>query len=158
MIRGGTGADSAAMGRIYSEAWKKAYAGIVPDEFLNRLTPETTAPPADKISPDNSLVYDVEGEAVGLVSFGPARTGEGCEIYSIYVRPDHWKSGIGGRLFAAACEKLAADGYKKLILWTLTENSNARAFYERMGMHRTAERIIEIAGKPLSETGYELDI
>lgn len=158
IIRNGASTDSIAMGRIYSEAWKKAYAGIVPDEFLNRLTPENAAPPPEKISPDNCLVYAVKGELVGLVSFGPSRTGEGCEIYSIYVRPDHWKSGIGSKLFAAACDKLAAAGYKKLILWTLAENIRARMFYERMGMHQTGERMIEIAGKSLPEAGYELDI
>ena len=158
MIRGGSGADSAAMGRIYCEAWKKAYAGIVPDEFLNWLTPEKSAPPAERISPDNCLVYDVDGEAVGLVSFGPARSGEGSEIYSIYVRPSYWKSGIGGSLFAAARDKLAQAGHKRLMLWTLTENQPARAFYERMGMRQAGGRTIEFAGKELSETGYEMDI
>ena len=161
MIRGGNSGDSAAMGRIYCEAWKKAYAGIVPGEFLGSLSPEMTAPPPERISPDNCFVYDIDGEAVGLVNFGEVREAGiagAAEIHSIYVRPDHWQGGIGRKLFAAACEKLAAAGYKKLILWTLAENTRARAFYERMGMKAFGEREIEIAGKVLSETGYEMDI
>ena len=143
MIRGGNSGDSAAMGRIYCEAWKKAYDGIVPGEFLERLTPEMAAPPPERISPDNCFVYDTGDGAIGLVSFGPCRdeaANGAAEIYSIYVLPVNWKSGIGSQLFAAAKDKLAYAGYKKLILWTLTENSRARAFYEKMGMREYSKR------------------
>ena len=161
MIRGGNSGDSAAMGRIYCEAWKKAYDGIVPGEFLERLTPEMAAPPPERISPDNCFVYDTGDGAIGLVSFGPCRdeaANGAAEIYSIYVLPVNWKSGIGSQLFAAAKDKLAYAGYKKLILWTLTENRRARAFYEKMGMREYSKRTTEIAGKALPETGYEMDI
>ena len=157
MIRGGIGSDSAAMGRIYCEAWKKAYAGIVQEDFLDSLTPETAAPPAGRITPENCVVCELDGEVVGLACFGQARDGSAGkgEIYSIYVLPGYWKQGTGRSLFEAVCDKLAEAGYSKLCLWTLSENSRARAFYERMGMRKTGERTTEIAGKPLPETGYE---
>lgn len=161
MIRGGTGADSLAMGRVYCEAWKQAYDGMVPSDFLDRLTPEMAAPPAERISPENSLVCEENGTVCGLVNFGPSRdpdTAGMAEIRSIYVLPDSWRRGTGRMLFEGAVEKLRCAGYKKLFLWVLADNSRARSFYERMGMKKAGKRMTEIAGKTLPEVRYERDI
>ena len=161
MIRGGTGADSRAMGRVYCEAWKAAYDGILPGGFLDSLTPETAAPPPDRVNPENSLVYEENGVVVGLVNFGESRDEETAgmaEIRSIYVLPGAWKKGVGRELFEAAAEKLHSAGYEKMFLWVLSDNSRARGFYERMGMTACCERKINIAGAELGETRYEMNI
>jgi len=156
MIRGGCKDDSLAMGRVYCEAWKSAYVGIVPQDFLDALTPEMAAPPAERIAPENCRVYEDGGEVAGLINFVPS--GDEGEIRSIYVLPTCWKGGVGRRLFSEACGALREAGCGKVFLWVLTENASARGFYERMGMSPAGEQTITIAGKELSETRYEMKL
>lgn len=161
MIRAGRAEDSPALGRIYAGAWKAAYRGIVPDDFLDSLTAEKAAPPPAAVRPDNCLVYEADGAAVALVNFGSGRDGgdeDKAEIRSIYILPDYWRGGIGSGLFRAAEDALRQAGYSKLFLWVLADNARARAFYARMGMHESVSRSIEIAGKPLTELRYEKSI
>lgn len=161
MIRPGTGRDSADMGRIYCLAWQRAYAGIVPDEFLESLSAENCAPPPEVIAPDNCRVYEEAGRAVGLVNFGPARDGGAddlAEVRTIYVLPEYWRKGIGRVLIRAAADAIRDAGYPGFFLWVLTENIRARRFYESMGLRFTGEeRAMEIAGKQLSESRYILE-
>lgn len=156
MIRGGIGSDSPAMGKVYCEAWRTAYRGIVSEEFLNELTPETAAPPPESISQDNTLVCVEDGRVVGLVNFGQGRDADGYELRSIYVLPGYWRKGVGRRLFTAAAEVIEAAGNAGFYLWVLTDNARARRFYESMGMQPVGRRVTEIAGRELPETCYSL--
>ena len=156
VVRPGSGADSAAMGRIYCEAWQAAYRGIVSEEFLGGLTPENCAPSPERISPDNCLVCEKDGEVVGLLNITFDGDDGFAEIRTIYVRPDYWSTGAGRLLFEAAKEAIAKAGYRGVFLWTLTQNARARRFYERMGMRAAGERHIDIAGQKLPETQYVL--
>lgn len=146
------------MGRVYCLSWQKAYEGIVPQDFLNHLTPENSAPPADRISAGNSRVFEENGEIVGLVNFGVSRTpiSENFgELRSIYVLPEHWAKGIGSRLFAEARAELKKAGFDGFYLWVLRDNLRARRFYEKMGMtSANAEKIDSIGGKELVEVKY----
>lgn len=161
MIRPGTSRDSADMGRIYCLAWQRAYAGIVPEEFLNALRPESCAPPPEVIAPDGCRVYEEAGRVVGLVNFGPDRddgAGGLAEVRTIYVLPQYWRRGIGRALMRAAADAVRDAGYPGYFLWVLAENVRARRFYESVGLRFTGEeRVIEIAAKPLSESRYILE-
>jgi ribosomal protein S18 acetylase RimI-like enzyme len=143
-IREITEADVDAVAALHVRTWQVGYAGIVPAEVLDRLDPaqfaarrrEQPAPPGAR-----TVVADADGRIVGFASFGPYRVEqshdrydpEAGELYAIYVDPDHWGSGIGRRLMAAARAGLARD-YPEMRLWVLEENHRARRFYERAGL------------------------
>ena len=150
--------DAAAIGRVYCEGWKAAYRGLMPDFFLNALTPQNCAPKPDHIAPDRRLVAEVDGDVVGTVTFGKGRENASlAEIQSIYVLPDHWSKGQGSDLFRAVMERAKAQGYPGLYVWTLEGNTRAKAFYEHMGMTATGEtREFEIAGSYLPEVRYQM--
>ena len=59
-----------------------------------------------------------------------AETGE---LYALYVAPAHWSTGAGRALTDAALDGLRAAGYRRVVLWTLTENARARRFYDKAG-------------------------
>ena len=59
-----------------------------------------------------------------------AETGE---LYALYVAPVHWSTGAGRALTDAALDGLRAVGYRRVVLWTLTENARARRFYDKAG-------------------------
>ena len=59
--------------------------------------------------------------------------GETGEVYAVYVAPAHWSTGAGRALTDAALDGLRAAGYRRVVLWTLTENARARRFYVNAG-------------------------
>ena len=159
MVRNASQNDRLNIGNIYCHSWKEAYKNIMPYAFLDSLTPEKSAPPHD-ISEKDNLLYEENGEVVGLVNFGKARNTSSDEktgeIRSIYVLPKYWRRGIGRELFFAAAEKLKSDGYEEFCLWVLKDNMRARLFYRRMGMTPAGEeRMINLAGTELSEIKYK---
>lgn len=155
MIRLPTQNDRLAIGHVYCEAWKAAYRGIVPDDFLDGLTDENCAPRS--IRSKGALICETEGRIIGAASFGARRDcpdAQTGELYSIYVLPECWRTGAGSALFEAVRNELRADGYSSMFLWTLSENRRARRFYEKMGMNAIGARTIIIGGRQLNETGY----
>lgn len=158
MIRRAAANDSIGMGAVYCYAWKEGYKKLIPADFLDSLTPENCAPVPSKISPENCLIYENNGEIVGVITFGESRdpSDPWGEIRTVYILPSHWRHGIGHQLFQAAANSLKESGYNGFYLWVLTDNSRARHFYESMGMVTDGEsRTITIAGAELSETKYK---
>ena len=149
--------DRQAIGEIFSAAWKAAYAGLMSADYLAGLTPQKCMPTGEIAG--NALVAGSEGRVAGIVTFGPSRdhTEPGhAELVAIYVLPEFWRQGFGTALFAATRAELTRQGYERMSLWVLRDNRRARSFYEKMGMTRSGERTIEIAGDTLPEVGYTL--
>ena len=155
MIRFPTPSDRLAIGHVYCTAWKAAYRGIIPSDYLDGLTDESCAPRS--IGDKGSLICEAGGKIVGATRFGARRDRKDAqtgELYSIYVLPERWSTGVGRALFEAAREELRADGFEAFFLWALTDNLRAVRFYERMGMTACETRTVSIGGKEVSETRF----
>ena len=135
--------DIDAVAVVQVRTWQAAYAGIVPAEVLDALDPAVNAANRrQRRIPGGArtLVAEADGVIVGFVSVGPYRTQRTRdeydrtvgELYAIYVSPEHWGTGAGRALMAAAREALA--GYPSFRLWVLEANHRARRFYERAGL------------------------
>ena len=68
MIRSPMPSDLLSIGHVYCAAWKAAYKGIVPDDFLGGLTDESCAPRSHR--PDSALVCEENGKIIGVAAFG----------------------------------------------------------------------------------------
>ena len=149
--------DLAAVARVYARSWRHAYRGIVPQDYLDRLSEGFW---------QQSLAQDVErtfvasegSEVIGVCTYGPARveafSGWG-EVVSLYVLPKRVGCGIGSRLLDAALAALAAEGFGDAYLWVLADNAPARAFYERRDFQLLErENVVEIDGERLREACY----
>lgn len=156
-IRKSVLSDALSMGNIYCKGWQKGYAGIVPQAFLDCLTPERCAP--EGIDFDSAFVAELNGELAGLLTFHPGEAEDEWVIQSFYVLPEHWRSGVGSALFAAAKDEFRRLGGKEFFLCTLRKNRRARAFYEKMGMRLTDDEFFfEVAGEKLPEVCYRMEI
>ncbi len=141
--------DAAAIGKIYCDSWKAAYKGIVPQDYLDSLTPEDRT-----INPADYLVLESEEGVV----FGLARPDWG-ELRAIYLLPEYWRKGSGTALFQAAEAELGRRGYSRYFLWAFCENAQARRFYEKMGMRLSGrEQPFTLGGKELWECRYEKEL
>ena len=143
--------------RIYALSWKKAYRGIIPDDYLNSLS-ETRWSQRLKKDSDTLFLAVEDGILIGGSTYSPARDKamEGWgEIISLYLLPSHYHKGIGTELFKTVIGELNRLGFEKIYLWVLEENHSARAFYESKGFTFNGDiNIDDIGGKTVKEIRY----
>lgn len=151
--------DAAEIARIYIEAWRDTYPGIVPDGLLRAMTLSgQTARWASAIARHEAVLvahHPLEG-IVGMTSFGRARdagSGPDGEIYTLYVDPAFYGCGAGRALMAAAFAELRKEGFAACIVWAHAKNP-ARYFYERLGGRLVAERTGWLMGEAVPEAGF----
>ncbi|MGW1055541.1 N-acetyltransferase family protein [Streptomyces sp. NPDC001118] len=137
-----TDVDVAAVSAIRVNGWKAAYAGILPQSYLDRMTVEADARQRrqhftrPKIGPTDLVAVDSRGAVVGWACLGPCRgtgTTTASELYALYVEPSLTGTGIGRALIEAVHAHALAGGFDLMLLWVLTGNTVARRFYERAG-------------------------
>lgn len=119
---------------VHWKAWQEAYAGLLPQEFLqNTYTLERCQDWAFRY-PQNTLVALVDSQVVGFACYGTSSQKDlenAGELYAIYVLAEHYGKEIGYQLFQAALAKMA--NFATISLWVLEGNARAIAFYEKVG-------------------------
>jgi len=87
------------------------------------------------------LVAEDAGDVVGMAlgTQGLADDGAGppvrglCHVSMVFVAPDYWGIGLGGRLVDALLPEARSRGYDRVQLWTQFDNVRARRLYEGRG-------------------------
>jgi ribosomal protein S18 acetylase RimI-like enzyme len=159
---------------VYVDAWRSAYAGVVPDRVLVGMSCEQQtrewAYLIRRRSEDHTVMVAAEiGHGlVGVTSFGTSRESQGIparafnggesgktagEIFTLYVQPDFQERGIGRQLLSAAFSALRQRGLERGFLWVLRDNP-ARFFYERMGGIPVARKKEKLWGSALDQVAY----
>lgn len=153
-------ADAPAIAQVHVASWRETYPGIVPDDFLARLSVERREKMwTEALQESNGRASGIfvaetaEGDVVGFASGGKNRTPElgfTGELYAIYLLKRHQGQGVGKLLFQAVVADLKRGGHESMMLWVL-EGNRTVAFYKRMGGVPSGSKTEEIGGKPLNE-------
>ncbi|MFD3454658.1 GNAT family N-acetyltransferase [Streptomyces sp. NPDC058691] len=160
--------DIDAVSAVRVSGWRAAYAGIVPQPYLDAMDAEADAErrrgwfDAGNGRVDNLVASDGD-EVTGWAALGPYRGeqdgGEVGELYAIYVRPDRIGRGDGRALMNAVRARAAERGFRRLRLWVLADNAPALRFYERAGFGPDGTDQIEMYDDvPLKELRYAADL
>ncbi len=161
-VRDATAADAGAVARVHVEGWKTAYQGLLPEEFLSRLSYEERASKwADILgSPEPGeftlVAVGDPDEVVGFANGGPERkglTGYAGELYALYLLPSHRCQGLGTRLFASVVARLRQAGVSGMVVWVLEDNPYRR-FYVKMGGEPCARGRHPIGGQDYATVAY----
>lgn len=56
-----------------------------------------------------------------------------CHVSMVFVAPDHWGEGLGGRLVDALLVEARLRGYERVQLWTQADNARGRRLYVGRG-------------------------
>ena len=150
-IRNASENDARQIAEILVEDWKLAYRGIIDSDYLDSLNVEERC----KRELQRYQIYRVAVAANEVLGFTWNELADDeeadCEIVALYVRYARRKSGIGKALFQDAVDAFRTSGRKKMIIWCLKENREARQFYEKMGgtayktgMHRWGSQDYEM--------------
>jgi GNAT superfamily N-acetyltransferase len=151
--------DADAIADVHEQAWRGAYAGIIPHRSLtsmiNRRGTDWWANAIRRAA--TVLVIDIGGSIAGYATVGRNRARElreQGEIYELYLRPEYQGIGLGRRLFAAARQKLADHGLKGMVVWALEDNHNALTFYSGAGGRDIAEGVEIFEQKALKKVAF----
>jgi GNAT superfamily N-acetyltransferase len=142
-VRAATPSDARAIAQVHVDSWRAAYPGLIPDQFLKRLSVEGRERQwSDTLSGGEDkplvLVAGWEGELVGFSTVSiPARdSNEGddvAEIPAIYAAPRAWGRGVGHALMEASVAAMRHARCREAILWAVAGNERAAEFYVSEG-------------------------
>lgn len=128
-LRAGSPADARDLFAVQRAAALAGYGHIFPqerypfpDQKVAELCFRLLTDPAESV-----LVAIDEDRVVGYVGT------RDDVVTHLYVAPERWHRGIGGRLLAAAVDTIRGAGHATCRLQVLVDNRRARALYERRG-------------------------
>ncbi len=161
VIRPALTRDADGIARVHVETWQSAYAGLVPNDYLARMTVGRSSAQWHRAAAQASkgsdlVVAEIDEEIVGFVSFGPSRSKDlpySGEVFALYITVDWQGQGLGRRLLTTAFEALATEKHRGAFVWVLAENPS-RFFYQAMGGEQAGERMEKFAGVDLEELAY----
>lgn len=139
-IRAATLEDKRAVSQVHVRSWQVGYQGLIPDDYLRAMTPQSreeryTFGSDDPTDPLTMVAVDRE-VICGFATVGVARVDDRLhegELLALYVDPAYWGRGFGRRLIAHARGLLCSMDVTTAVLWVLKGNQRAIQFYERDG-------------------------
>jgi GNAT superfamily N-acetyltransferase len=151
--------DAPALSRVFDNAWREAYLGIIPgvtlDKMFARRGERWWRSTVSRGRP--LVVLDIGQGAAGYASYGRCRDrslpADG-EIDELYLLPEYQGLGFGRRLFKAVCNDLRHNGMGRVVVWALAENERACTFYEAMGGRWYTQVEERIGGTRLAKVAY----
>ena len=158
-VRSASLADAGAIAAVHVDAWRWAYAGLMPDGLLAGLTVDARERQWQQqlaVGSTTVFVGEAEGVVSGFASCGPSRDPEGLgEVYALYLLRQVQGSGLGRELWDASTDWLRQRGFNRVKVWVLDSNELARGFYERVGLAADGNaKTSQWAGTSLSEISY----
>ncbi|HEV8562163.1 MAG TPA: GNAT family N-acetyltransferase [Actinophytocola sp.] len=179
-VRPATSDDAAEIARIQLGTWRTAYTGILPAAVLAELSEDGAAAQWRQTiehGPATVLVATEGGWTVGFAAAGPAPEDESAGaagtpppdaagvalVSALLVEPRWGRRGHGGRLLAAAGERLRKAGATRGIAWVPVADDASLSFYRRAGWAPDGTvRTLDAGGQPLRELrltgGLDLDL
>ncbi|MCP2015194.1 GNAT superfamily N-acetyltransferase [Deinococcus sp. HSC-46F16] len=158
-LRTATTTDAPALARVHVTSWRETYAGLLPDDFLPRMTDEAMRERREAnwqrtIAEGQELVLvgEREGEVLAFASAGPPRDHPGvdAELYTLYALKGVQGLGLGRALLVEVARQLCEQGHRSLALWVLDVNPT-RAWYARQGGREDGVKRVPLPGGELRE-------
>ena len=182
-VRPARSADIEGIYRVTYASWNAAYAGILPDEFLESMPSPSEGVPDDQRERLETCVdgermtelvavddgeSEGEGEGTGdVVGFAefvwaPEHTGafvgeDEAGLRALYLDPDYQRRGIGTRLLERGLGALPKR-LSRLKVGVLAVNDDARRFYEANGFERVGSTTFETDGDSHPERIYAREL
>ena len=147
LIRAATPDDADAIARVHVQSWRETYGGLVPDDFLERMTDGAALERRRDMwrtlaaRPDPVQVAVEGGQVVAFASGGAPQDHPGydAELHTLYSLRAAQGRGTGRALLRGVAGELRAGGARRLALWVLDTNPT-RGWYARQGAREAGEK------------------
>ena len=133
IVRAARPEDSEAFAECHLACWREAYDGLWRSDRLAAVdVAEMAAERREQIEAGTAVnvLAEEDGEVIGVAISGPSRDDEPQvpeEVYAIYIRQEHYGTGIADQLLGATI------GSRPATLWIYRDNPRAAAFYMHHG-------------------------
>lgn len=133
MVREALVSDAEAFTACHIACWREAYAAFWGEERLEGLDEAALVETRRAEITEGAarhMMAERDGEVIGVAIAGPSRDDDpptDLELYAIFVRAQHYGSGVSRQLLDAVL------GDKPASLWTYRDNPRASAFYVNRG-------------------------
>ena len=150
-IRNASYEDMSIAAEIMVISFRTAFCGFVSPETMAICTnPDNCRKMLEDIFQEGQMHF-LMGDNQGFLCW--QETSDGAEIVAIHSLPESWGTGLGHAMLTQALKQI---GNRKIFLWVFKENTRARRFYEKHGLHWDGtERVSEFDGAP--EVRYVLE-
>lgn len=153
--------DLVEVAKIKINSWKDTYKEFVSNDYLNDMDYKKTAEKwNNNFNNENFIVATEEEKIVGFCRYGN-RIDElnrfeeyDGEIYAIYIKKGYKRKGIGKEFVKHAINDLKKQNKKKVIIWCLEQNNEAREFYTKIGGKLLGEKKAKIGDNIYKEVSY----
>jgi ribosomal protein S18 acetylase RimI-like enzyme len=142
-IRRATTADAAAIARLEHVGWRDGYRDFMSDHIRSRQSlPVVEARVRSALATENdgttTFIALSADRPIGFCTVRKQQAAEhpdstAGEIADLYVDPSEWRRGVGRELLKAGLNALHTYGRRAATLWTFSENTRAKRFYEHFG-------------------------
>ena len=154
--------DYKEIAEIHVKAWQVGYKGIMPSDFLDKLSLKEKEENWQKIlsgaeTKGTYLVYESKGKVIAFAVYGPARdddlSSQDAELVALNVHPSEWRQGIGKTLLSKVTDRVLEEGYGNLYLWVASKNQKAINLYSNYGFNPDGKEKSDSShtGSPLEE-------
>jgi diamine N-acetyltransferase len=135
--------DVAGIQAAAEASWRATYNDIFSEEFITRFLEQfyslDSLERAVNSERSDFLVARNGQRVIGFCHFGPSLEGE-IELYRLYVVPEYWRKGIGGRLVAMMEQRLSSRGVAAYHCYVHVDNEIGKSFYTKYGFEHVPAR------------------
>ncbi len=159
-IRKASKEDIESIARIYVDGWKTTYHGLVPDNYLEKLTYEEAERKwLQFLNSENApFIYIAVNDQGKIIGFAAGQhmdndkfTGE---LYALYLFPECRGLGTGRQLVSAAAKHFKENSIDSMLVWVMEQNNSGLGFYERLGGKEYLRRKSEFGGRVVEDVAY----
>ena len=152
--------DIKDVARVYVAGWKTTYQGLIPDNYLDRLSYEEAEQKWLHFLKEESesfiyIAINDQGKIIGFAS-GKSIDEENYkgELYSLYLLKESRGLGTGRKLTSSIVSHFKEIGIDTMLVWVMKNNKSGLGFYERMGGKEYLHRKSEIGGIEVDDIAY----
>ena len=162
MIREANTGDAERIVRIHLNSWRSTYSNVFPKEVFDKQESEYNTrveniKKAIRNGTSNYALLEEDKIVKAFICYGDARGDkykDYKEIYSIYIEDNNQKKGYGTKLIKYCFNIFKKDGYKRVIIRCLKENT-ANEFYQKISGKVVELEYSSVHGIDITECVYE---
>ncbi|MFJ5768739.1 GNAT family N-acetyltransferase [Psychrobacillus sp. NPDC093180] len=152
--------DIKQISSVYVDSWKTTYSGLVPDDYLDRLSYEKAEQKwIDFLNNENEpfiyVAINDEGKIIGFASGKRINDNNfDGELYSLYLLQECRGLGVGRQLVSAIAKNFKEKGISSMMVWVMKQNKSGLGFYERIGGKEYIHRTSTFGGTEVEDVAY----
>ena len=159
-IRKASEEDIKAVAKVYVDGWRTTYDGLVPGDYLDRLSYEEAEQRWHNFlnNEKEPFIYIAMNDAGKIIGFASGKSIDDeiydGELYALYLLQECRGVGVGRQLVSAIAKHFKEKGIASMMVWVMERNKSGLGFYERMGGKEYLRRKSEFGGMVVDDVAY----